>query len=58
MTMRYAVSGKCYECGAKNEWKDPECHGCHMKRRPFFGIFVRVAGTILLMTAWLGFIAE
>jgi hypothetical protein len=48
-TMSYVAYGKCRHCGRQNEWRDRECPGCHIKRRPMklFALF----GLVLLALA-------
>jgi hypothetical protein len=50
--MSYVAYGKCRQCGRQNEWRDRECPGCHVKRRPLklfalFGLVVIALATAI-----------
>lgn len=53
-----AVIGKCQVCGAKNEWDDRECHGCHMQLLPARAVVIRWVMAILIMLAFLSLFVE
>jgi hypothetical protein len=38
--MWHFIAGRCGNCGAKKEWNERECHGCHVKRVPYASILL------------------
>ncbi|KRB66274.1 hypothetical protein [Noviherbaspirillum sp. Root189] len=33
--MWHIIAGRCGTCGAKKEWNEKECHGCHTPRNRY-----------------------